>query len=70
MSFRGGISSGVKGGGEELILESMKGNCKMWQGTENSDNELSVTQDSLFPSMKTTCFCFMFCPVFCNVILK
>ena len=54
-----------------LSGEIVKSDCKCDGGFENSNNELSVTQDSLFPSMKTTNFRFrMFCPVFGKAILK
>ena len=56
---------------EIWVSKSWRGIKKCDEGFENSDNELSVAKDFLFPSMKTTRFQFwMFCPAFGKVISK
>ena len=66
MHFRGRISGSVERGVKTLSGGTVKEDWDL-----KTHNELSVTQESLFPSVKTTSFRLrMFCPVFRKEILE
>ena len=66
MCFKGGISGGIEKGGKKLSGRTVKKNWDL-----KTYNELSMSQEPLFPSMKKTSFRLrMSCPVFPKVILE
>ena len=70
-AFQGWNKQRCRKGRREIKWRNREGGLRNMTGDLKTHNELSATQDSLFPSMKTTSFHLrMFSPVFCKVILK